>query len=370
MPGKGAFNRCVEAVAASGRARSPRGVCASAGRAKYGKARFQKMAAAGRKRAAKNSAKGKGYWVTMQRTVTNPARGGRTLNEGKGYRVTQAEAAQLVEKGYARSRHPLSKLKSNLPIDPYAIIYLPSTLKTLDRERKKLVAKVGKKNGLFTKRVTYHARIVRGESSKPAKKRKPRYERAALSRRGLLNPGRKNPVPAAQERYASFHGRPSEELVKILTPLHEHSVLAGIGYLRKLVVIAIDGHKVVIKNFGENKQGQPCILAMNEEATQLFVDGGDQSVNLADFGIYEPYHEMETLGQVKVIDYYTTKDHLGADGGEATYRHKFGGMREVTVRGRKVRKRSELPYLLYDVRNQLLSFSGGGYTIPDEGIEN
>ena len=29
-----------------------------------------------------------------------------------------------------------------------------------------------------------------------------------------------------------------------------------------------------------------------------------------------------------------------------------------------------LPTIIYDVRNRLLEFAGGGYTIPDEGIAN
>jgi hypothetical protein len=45
------FERCVEEVSAKGGAYDPQAVCATAGRQKYGKKRFQKMAAAGRRRA-------------------------------------------------------------------------------------------------------------------------------------------------------------------------------------------------------------------------------------------------------------------------------------------------------------------------------
>ena len=47
----GRFRRCVEAVAAGGRAYDPAAVCAAAGRRKYGAARFAAMAARGRRRA-------------------------------------------------------------------------------------------------------------------------------------------------------------------------------------------------------------------------------------------------------------------------------------------------------------------------------
>jgi hypothetical protein len=47
------FVQCVQEVTARGGARDPRAVCAKAGRAKYGKRRFQKLARAGKRRAAR-----------------------------------------------------------------------------------------------------------------------------------------------------------------------------------------------------------------------------------------------------------------------------------------------------------------------------
>lgn len=195
-------------------------------------------------------------------------------------------------------------------------------------------------------------------------------------RRPKKNRGRRNPLDGALKTYEGFHGRPSEEIVEVTTELHEHSHLAGLGDLVKLVIVTDNGAKVVIQKF-EDDRGNPAILCMNERPKngeyrpQLFIEGGDQSVRLSDFGIFEPYHEIEVLGRCRNVYYYTRKDHLGSDGGTATYNHKFGGMREVKGRGGKVRrKRSALPTVLYDTRNRLLSFAGGGYTIPDEGIDN
>lgn len=51
----GRFAKCVESVEARGGAVDPRAVCAAAGRKKYGKKKFQQMAAAGRKRAARGN---------------------------------------------------------------------------------------------------------------------------------------------------------------------------------------------------------------------------------------------------------------------------------------------------------------------------
>lgn len=320
MPGRGAFERCVESVSARGGARSPRGVCASAGRKKYGAKKFQAMAAAGRRRKSrKNSALDSTLDQLLSFTPTGTAL--KAVEQ-------QREKLQRKMNRQNRSRKNVSWRKSV-------------------KHTKKALRRLGVKD--------WNAPILAKKAYKAGRKKNPR-----------------NPVDTAQERYQSFHGRPSEELVDIVTPLHEHSVVAGIGDLKKLEVITADGHKVIIKNFGVNRHGQPAYLTMNEAATQLFIDGGDQSVNLEDFGILEPYREWETLGQVKQVWYFTTKDHLGADGGTATYRHKFGGVGEYRVpsTGRMVRKRSRLPDLIYDVRNQLLYFSGGGYTIPDEGIDN
>jgi hypothetical protein len=165
-----------------------------------------------------------------------------------------------------------------------------------------------------------------------------------------MRKNRANPVPAAQQRYESFHGHPSEKLTKIRTAIHGHDVLAGIGELRKLKIKSANGFWKVTVKFSKPYP----ILAMNEKATQLYIEGGDQSVNLRDFGI-KTVHEKEVLGHVTDVFYFTTKDHLRPeDGGTAIYHHKFGKVK---------------PTIVYDVPNQLMEFAGGGYTIPDEGID-
>ena len=95
------------------------------------------------------------------------------------------------------------------------------------------------------------------------------------------------------------------------------------------------------------------------------IRGGDQAVNLRDFGI-DTVHELEILGLATRVQYFTTKTHLRPeDGGTAVYDHKFGGM--VRVRGK--RKRSPLPTMVYDSVNRMLQFAGGGYSMPPEGID-
>ena len=78
-------------------------------------------------------------------------------------------------------------------------------------------------------------------------------------------------------------------------------------------------------------------------------------------------HETETLGRVTNIGYQTNKTHLGDEGGEAVYVHKF---RSTNKAGKHVVvKIARYPDLIYDVRNEQLLFSGGSYEILREGID-
>jgi len=170
---------------------------------------------------------------------------------------------------------------------------------------------------------------------------------------------RGNPSDTAVSAYTDFHGHAPEEVVTVKTRVHFHENLAGAGILKRMLVKGVDGNTHVIRGF------KGALLAFSEEGNQLFIEGGDQSINLADFGIRSP-HETETLGQVKHIDYFTTKDHLGDEGGEATYTHQFT---TTNQNGNHVRvKIARYPDLIYRVRDQKLEFSGGSYEIRAEGI--
>jgi|SRR5579863_1612792 len=196
---------------------------------------------------------------------------------------------------------------------------------------------------------------------------------AAAGRRRAKNParkksGRRNPVDAAAEVYEQFHGRPPEEVIEVKETIEEHSVLSGIGKLVSLTVSPIGGGKAVkVSDF------RGALLAQNEKRTQLFIVGGDQSVNVADFGIERdrPPHELEILGAAVEVAYLTRKDHLGKAGGEgekAVHVHDFGSLRQVEGSDSRRRRGSRLPVVLYDTRNRKLSLAGGGYDLPEVGI--
>ena len=130
--------------------------------------------------------------------------------------------------------------------------------------------------------------------------------------------------------------------------VHYHAHLAALGDLKALHGLTRDGKKFHLSGFGK------AMLCENEDRTQLFIEGGKQKVeNLKPFG--NTNHELQDLGVVTVVEYFTTKNHLGNEGGTATYVHKF---------------EKPFPRLIYDVRNEQLMFAGGGYDMPPEGIDH
>lgn len=175
--------------------------------------------------------------------------------------------------------------------------------------------------------------------------------------KGKLNP--RNPAAGAEAMSERFHGRPVLETLIVEESVHYHSHLAELGTLEKLVVKAAnkDAGIVDLENFGG------ALLCCNEDGTQLYVRGGDQSIDLAEFAIHGT-HDFEDLGEVLEIRYYTVKEHLGKQGGEAEFYHHFG--EEDKANGDRPRR----PRLRYSTRDSMFSFVGGAYTIEAEGISN
>ena len=278
-----------------------------------------------------------------------------------------AGAREQLEKEYARAAFKKRARAKN-----------PSWRRTMKRSKKVDRASIGTPYGgpwaqQDSKQARRRYRAAKKTSrSKRSHQVKRRYARDTY---GMLeNP--RNPAESAAAVYEGFHGRPSAEWLNIDTPIQEHKFLAALGTLKSLIIKGPLG-KVTLKNFGQNQQGIPAILETNEKRNQLFIDGGDQSCDLSAFGISEPVHELEVLGLCTQVIYHTVKDHLGKDGGDANYKHGFGPEKKKTFNfGRLLgrfgskRKRPAYPTVIYDTRNRLLSFAGGIYTIPDEGITN
>jgi hypothetical protein len=167
-----------------------------------------------------------------------------------------------------------------------------------------------------------------------------------------------NPAEAAAEMSERFHGRPVTEVLEIEERVHVHEHLAELGELERLKVKALDGGIVTLTGF------DGALLCSNEDGSQLYIRGGDQSIDPSEFAVDKPYHDKEDLGEVVKIWYFTTKEHLGSEGGTASYHHEFG--EEDKERGTRPRR----PRLEYSTRDQRLSFTGGAYAVEPEGIRN
>ena len=165
---------------------------------------------------------------------------------------------------------------------------------------------------------------------------------------------KRNPAVAAADAYERFHGRPAGEEVEVVTEVHEHDYVWSLGTLEKLVVISDEDGETEIELSGF----KGAMLTANEDGSQLYIDGGDQSVDLDDFGLGGTTKERVVLGELSVVEYFTRKDHLGDQGGTAVYVHQMG------------EEGGRLPILLYRVRDELLEVAGGDYTMPAEGIRD
>ena len=193
----------------------------------------------------------------------------------------------------------------------------------------------------------------------------------------------RNSGHAAERTYEEFHGREADVDTVITEDIHEHRTLAGIGELCWLVIRCEDEdgeYDVTVDDFGG------ALLSMGEQmehCPQLFIEGGNQGVDLKQFGVAAPLHELETLGRVVCLAYYTDKDHLGDEGGEAEYVHaieapldedeyeEWGGD-EVFSSFEELEAETEGnvgPDAIYETRNKKLMLSGGSYTLKAEGID-
>lgn len=183
----------------------------------------------------------------------------------------------------------------------------------------------------------------------------------------------RNPAESAAEAYKIFHGEAPSQFTEVTERIHYHANLWSVGTLIDLTIRTIDRtSEVTLSSF------KGAFLAANEQAfkelsrtgkarAQLFVKGGDQSVPLEKFGIDpDRAHEVETLGRVVGVNYETNKVHLGDEGGEAVYHHKFRRTREGDAEVKVHWAR--YPDVIYRVLDRRLEFSGGSYELIAEGI--
>ena len=163
-----------------------------------------------------------------------------------------------------------------------------------------------------------------------------------------------NPEGAAAEMYENFHGAPSEEVLEVVEEEHYHGHLAGLGQLMELKVTTVSGYDCTL-GFDYKDSGKHVVLASNEEGTQLYLTGGDQSLDLKKMKMNGDYEkDSMVIGELYFISYLTTKDFDKFK--PIIYEHTHGENEDT---GDIV----SCPMLRYDLLNKRLYVDGGEYVI-------
>jgi len=215
--------------------------------------------------------------------------------------------------------------------------------------------------------------------------------RIVRSKFNAMQARRKNPQDESDAMYEAFHGTPSTEQVIVEKEFHEHEHLAALGDLVECWIETPTRLLACIR-FGERDRP---LLSSNEEGTQLFIEGGDQEVDLKVLGMNGENWVKDRMvlgcfalpsatleyeqrdGGNKVhhyhswnIAYLTRKDFDQFE--DVIYQHDLGEPDE----GERKNERREPPYLEYEPRNSQLYVTGGQYHIErpafqtSPGIEN
>lgn len=225
------------------------------------------------------------------------------------------------------------------PTDPYRPTQVPR--QKLPRQRK-----------LSPEWLAMEADIRRGWTDEINEMNQARWAQGVDTRKRNPSP---NPSPDAQSLYETFHGVPSEEELVIHSQIHEHEHLTSLGLLTEIQVKTPTGY-LYAKSWGQGKTNSPTsdipFLASSEDGRQLFVEGGDQSVDLHKIKMDTKawLRDSMIIGEIVMIQYRTRKSFDGMK--ETDYFHKLS---EESKQGR--------PVLVYDSRSQLMSISGGQYHI-------
>lgn len=199
----------------------------------------------------------------------------------------------------------------------------------------------------------------------------------AISGEHIARQNPRNPAAGSRSAFERFHGFPSKSKTIVERKVREHEHVAAIGELLELWIVPLDqetpeGKKdrcIVLKNF----DGAWLSQSEDEDRPQLFIDGGDQTLDddtLAECGVdLDAIHEVEVLGKGVQVTYYTDKTHLGKQGGKADYTHPFGETLDEND-NRVFTGKASRPVIAYDTVNHMLFVIGGKYRIPPEGISN
>ncbi len=165
---------------------------------------------------------------------------------------------------------------------------------------------------------------------------------------------RRNPESGAAAMYETFHQRAPERVEEYEENFHYHGWLAELGEMQeiKVALIYLDPPKEAVIRFDPGTK-----LGCSEDGRQLYLVGGDQSVDLKSLGFGKEWvRDYMLLGVLHELTYRTKK---GFDKFKTIdYYHELG------------EDSGDLPVLAYDNLNQQLMVVGGKYVVKYEGIVN
>ncbi len=313
------FAKCVAEVTKKGTATSPRGVCAAAGRKKYGAKVFAAMAARGRR------TRGNAQHLA---SLTQGKVRGEVYGGGKdAYRAVIKFGKQVEEKTLSSFKSAMGWLRlrmHELASNPLGA----GALYTLDS--------------------------MAGKKSLAAK-----LQKLAHKSWGKKNP--KNPEDAAAKLFEVFHGYESKQVLEYVQEEHVHEWLAAIGPLVSLVVeneARTRRMTLMSPDPGKAEFEEWVQVGVTEDGKQLEFVGGDQSIDLdrlmKEFELNEDdIRDRMFIGNVVQITYRTRKTFELGGKEEVDFYHDHG---EEDAKG-------VLPKLVYKPLNPSFEFVGGRYKI-------
>ena len=378
----GKFQRCVEAVKAKGGAYDPKAVCAARERRKYGQKALTRASIAGKKRAAKKRANPK---VKIgSRTVKVSRKGAKVIRRLTAHdklkpakrNSSGAQIGVRIFDGNGRVvatlwQH-LDRAETEANLDSDGMGALSDWSGTWKPREPKFPLPGDYTYEIVTRKPAKRNAKQGGNSSKIMLASALAGPAGPLAAHFLTNPkgkkSRRNPDEAAERMYELFHGKRAENIVEYETPEHKHFVLWCVGDLACLKIITIYGEKKELgvtpipkgDKYPDPSQlsiSERIVVAANEDGTQLFFVGGDQSLDLKSLGMTKAdIRDNMLIGVLRGIVYQTRK---GFDEFELTnYTHKLG--EETGMQ----------PVLIYHPRSETMEVSGGQYRLKRPGIIN
>lgn len=178
----------------------------------------------------------------------------------------------------------------------------------------------------------------------PSKKRNPKKKK---NRRRNQEGGS---IEEAARQFESFHGKAPGKVREYDLSMRYPEHFAELGELKELRIYLDEMNpEFVIKGFGGTQ------LVSTPDGSNLYLIGGDQSIDMAAMGIASDKDLVE-LGPCVYISYFTVKGFHDFE--PTTYWHEFGEEDDI------------YPVLAYDRLNKNLFLLGGNYRVRPEGITN